>query len=192
MRQSRLLLGAVLIGGINPLLGQTVADAEPQWIYSDIRSDAEIATDRLGTYLIGNLAIGETEKNLVVEGGSRTAAARNLPLALQVDLVSDADGVIASYRSEYVDFPPERDRNLAAWFPRPEELNDALAAPLKPAEFVIFRIGQKTVINGLGRETVPRQCGPVTHALLVTMVSRQQEFSGSSGTGKTMALCLEH
>ena len=76
------------------------------------------------------------------------------------------------------------------WITDPDGLTGVLVAPLKPAEFVIFRIGQKTVVEP-GLRVVPRECRGTSHVLLASLVEARGRMAGPSGTGKTMATCLD-
>lgn len=189
-RALTLVLFAAFAGtAANPPRGQAATNPEPGWIYRDIRTGTEVAVEQLGTYLTENLAVGSVG---AADTGNREIRPPSWDFALHVDLVSRVHGVIASYVSQAVAVSPGHDYRVASWFPKPRDLNQALAAPLKPAEFVIFRIGQKTVVKGDRLHTVPRECGSAEYALLVSMSRPGQGPPDSGGTGKTMAVCLEH
>jgi len=129
--------------------------------------------------------IGETEKNL-----ADPARRGGLPVAMRVVLVDRRAGVIATYESQAIQSEPGTAYDASRWLTRPGALNEQLYAPLKPAEFVIFRIGQWTIVDAAARPVMPRECARSTHALLIGLVSRDKQFAGASGTGKTMAVCL--
>jgi len=97
--------------------------------------------------------------------------------------------VVGEYKSEAIEVKGGKTYAGSTWITQPRVLNEKLVAPLKPAEFVIFRIGQKTIIKP-GRPTIPLDCKDATHAVQITLVSNHERFSGDSGTGKTMGLCV--
>lgn len=156
---------------------------------SGIRSGAEIQVDQLGELLVQNTMIGETEKNLAGRIGRLEAAPREWPVSLQMTLVS-REGIVSRFTSETAGLEVGKTYPTRRWISDARALTSRLVAPLKPAEFVIFRIGQWTVTDPDQRR-VPRECREATHAVLISLVSTDRRFSGASGTGKTMALCLE-
>jgi hypothetical protein len=184
------LLTALLFFVSTTAQSQNAGGSPPAWIAKDIRPGAEIHIDQLGTFIANNLAIGETEKNLA--GSAKgDAAPRDWVLSLRADLISRERGVIANFASEAVEVSPGGTYPASKWFRNTKAFNSALAEPLKPSEFVIFRIFQKTIVKGVGPKIIPRACGGAPYAVLVTIESGGNQFAGASGTGKTMALCFE-
>ncbi len=187
MRAVRTFTGSVVVALLWAAAPQPVHSQEVGLtLRRDLRPGTQLSGPQLGELLANTLMIGETEKNLAGSFGER-AASRGRAYLLRVRLVS-REGVLASYSSEAVATDPRERSDASRWIPRPRELGETLVAPLKPAEFVIFRIGQFT-IEGPVRGSVPRVCEDATHALLIALEPNARN-SGDSGTGKTMALCL--
>lgn len=184
-RVSTVIIGALIASVPLPVSGQAMEIS----LRSDVRQGAEIRADQLGTFLATRLMIGETEKNLTNPNVRRGATSGGWPVALRVELVGRRSGVVASSESQAVQSVRGVAYEGSRWISRPGGLNEQLFAPLKPAEFVIFRIGQKTLVD-TGRPGVPRECEGATHALLITLVSRDERFAREAGSGKTLAVCL--
>ena len=175
--ESRVIMGLLIV---TPLLSHpaTATRLGAQDVGLDLRGSAgtEIQISEIGAFLQSNLMIGETEKNLAV--------------ALRLDLLAREGGRISSWTSRTVELAPGRAYPTRRWITDPDGLTGRLVAPLKPAEFVIFRIGQKTVVEP-GLQVVPRECRGSSHALLARLVESRGRMSGPSGTGKTMVVCLD-
>lgn len=177
-----LLPGLLLTVAPDPVPGQEIELA----LRADAMSDTRVPIERLGEFLARNLmvgvhdarrAIGETEKNLV-----RGTAETGRSVALRLDLISRKGGTLTVFDSKTVRLEPGTRYPASEWIPHPAAIGDVFA-PLKPAEFVIFRIGQKTIA---GTRTMPRECGDATHALLVT-----PRYADDSAAGEALALCFD-
>ena len=152
----------------SPLLGQ---DFDLR-----VRAGTTVQVAELGSFLQGSMYIGETEKNL--------------SLALRLDLMTAEGQRLSSWTSEPVDVVAGRGYRGRSWITDAGAVTGRMVAPLRPAEFVVFRIGQKTVVDG-GARGVPRECRGSSHVLFVSLGGARELFSGPSGTGKTMAVCLD-
>lgn len=180
-----IVLGTLLATTPQVALGQGLGVT----VRADVRPGTVIRSSELAGFLVSNLTIGETEKNLENPNVTRGAAARGWRVALRVELISREEGVVATYESHAVQIEPGKRYDAATWITQPGALDERLFAPLKPAEFVIFRIGQWTIDDPTDKR-IPRECRDATYAVLITPVS-DRRFTGASGTGKTMlGLCL--
>jgi hypothetical protein len=184
MHVTRWIAGPVLLG---TLLGGAPQRALGQDLKLTLRPEARpgtrIPVEQLAAFLARNVMIGETEKNLANPPGRRGAATGTQPVALRMEMVSRS-GVVATVESQNVRVEPGRTYAASTWITRTSALNDELVAPLKPAEFVIFRIGQWTATKP---RMMPRGCGDAAHAVLVSVVSRV----ASAGSGGALVLCLD-
>lgn len=178
-----LLPGLLLTVAPDPVPGQEVELA----LRADAVSDTRVPIERLGEFLgrnvmagmhDGSRAIGETEKNLV----RGTAETEQRAVALRLDLISREGGILGVFDSKSVRLEPGKRYPASEWIPRSAAIGEVFA-PLKPAEFVIFRIGQKTIS---GTRTMPRECENATHALLVT-----PRYADESAAGEALALCFD-
>ena len=173
---TRRLRFAAALAGFTALAGVISPSLQAQELDLRARARTAVQIAELGPFLQGNLMIGETEKNLT--------------LALRLDLVARDGTRVSSWRSDPVEMAPGRRYPTRRWIPDPKAVSDELAvAPLKPAEFVIFRIGQKTVVEPDFRG-IPGECRDNSHVLMVSLVGPGR-LVGPSGTGKTMAVCLD-
>ena len=175
-----LVLGALLLCGAQPALGKPGGQA-PEWVTSGLRAGTAVAVDQLGSYLANNLLIGSAR-------GSQ-AAPRGWAFSLRVELISRDNAVLATYDTQTAEAKPGTNHAAAIWIAQPDALNGALAAPVRPAEFARFRT-DTFIVKGIGPKIFPDVCLDSSHAVLVTMAPGGNQFAGSSGTGKTMALCL--
>lgn len=155
---------------------------------AEVATNTKVSVERLGEFLARNLvitasaeerSIGETEKNLI----RRTADDRQRPVALRIELISRQGGMVTHFDSKAVQLKPGEKYHASRWIPRPAALGEVVAASLRPAEFVVFRIGQKT---NAGTRTIPRGCGDATHAVLVA-----PRFADGSDAGGALALCFD-
>ena len=167
---------AVVLIGLLCLPFVVAPPLQGQDIRVELRASAgtEIRIAEFGPFLQSNLTIGELEKNLEV----------------RLVLLAQEGGELSSWTSGTVELVPGRAYPTRRWITDADALTSQLVAPLKPAEFVIFRIGQKTLAEP-GLRVVPRECRGTSHAVLATLVELRGRMSGPSGTGKTMVVCLD-
>jgi hypothetical protein len=157
------LLIALLLAVPRPALGQSVD------MTVRARPGTRIPVDQLAAFVARTVMIGETEKNLSV--------------AFRMESITRERGVVATVESGPVRMEPGRAYSASAWITQPDEFNSALAAPLKPAEFVIFRIFQKTDPRS---PAIPPTCRTATSALRLTLVSGRSVASDGS-----LVLCFD-
>ncbi len=180
--QSSCWTTALLVPGL--LLAGTPGQASGQEADVEISLQAEpgtrISAERLGDFMarsivigapVGKRSIGETEKNLV-------------SIALRIELISREAGMITGFDSETVRLKPGHNYGASSWIPRPRALDDVLVAPLRPAEFVIFRIGQKTIA---GTRTIPKGCGDTAYALMIIPRFSERRVEAD----ESLALCFD-
>lgn len=189
-----LIPGLILTGtpGLAP-----AQEIEPR-LNPAIESGTRIPVDRFGEFLVRsvmigetekNLAIGETEKNLEIGETEKNVLRRDAdprtgwPVALRIELVSREGGMLGGFDSEAIRMEPGKTYDISAWISGSDALDDVLIAPLEPAEFVIFRIGQKTIT---GTRSMPKECGDATHAVLVA-----PRNADSRSDGQALALCFD-
>jgi len=140
-----------------------VSDANIFTLKINARPGTEIGADELGVFLA---------KSITAKFGTDM---RPLSVKLRLEMISREKRFTGKFESKAIKVEPGKTYNGSKWIDQPHVLNEKLAAPLKPAEFVIFRIGQWT-ISDPGRPAIPSQCQDATHAVRILLVSDGRLF----------------
>jgi hypothetical protein len=153
---------AFLVFPMAPVAAQTLGTIQGV-VEINARPGTVIGADELGVFLA---------KSITAKFG---ADMRPLSVNLRLEMISRDKRITGKFESKAVKVEPGKTYNGSKWIAQPQVLNKKLAAPLKPAEFVIFRIGQWTVTDP-GRPAIPSQCQDATHAVRILLVSDGRLF----------------
>ena len=184
MRRNQFLTSAFFLGALLVTMSQLAlgndGDSELPIVKMrmDYRADTQIESNGVGEFVA---------KSLTVEFGD--ADIERLSVMLRVEVIS-REGEVSVFDSRAADCFPKHYYPGSTWIRDPEEMSEKLAPGFGEDRRQKITLGRSVVVNQRER-SLSRKCEGATHAIQLTLVPNDRQFSGLTTGGRQVCLNVE-